>query len=450
MRKLHLQASWRGQVICHVIQNIPKTWLFILFTCWLIPHVSAQQLKAVLFNPPNDPNYEYIEIKHTASTQLTNTWFLYIDGDNTQGANPGVIQLALNLASYTTGSNGLLLLHSGTEDILPTPPSETTVVKNVILNLDNGAATFLLVKNFSGSDGQDLDADNDGLLDFPRPWTSVTDAVSILDNLSETDQTYADDLNGVVLPDVAQGEADGFINIEGSYAIIDLVNGSGADPYGPFPVHRKWDENGNVITYDPLNPPLLLPGSPEFGALPIELMAFTGKRIDNTIELYWRTATEQNNHFMEVQRSKDGKTFEPLAQIPSKAEKFYSATPLDYRFTDDWPMSGVNYYRLRQVDLDGKEEFHKVIAILFKEEKSLGITVFPTLVKHQLNIALSEEADTDGKLYISDFSGRIVMQRSFERGMQQETLYVEYLQNGHYSIVIRTNRKVETARFVKQ
>lgn len=157
------------------------------------------------------------------------------------------------------------------------------------------------------------------------------------------------------------------------------------------------------------------------GALPIELAVFTGKRIDQSIHLYWRTISENNNQYVEVQRSKDGKNFEPLRRVPGKTGG-NSDVPLDYSIVDEQPMPGINYYRLRQVDFDEKENLHKVIAVLFKEEKAQGIIIFPTIVKHQLNIALSEEADTDGELYINDLNGRIMLHRSFERGMQQETL----------------------------
>lgn len=452
MRKIHFLTTGSGGFICYVIRSASLLVLTFLFPGVFWIPVSAQTLKAVLFNPPNDPNYEYIEIKHTASTTLTNVWFLYIDGDATQGGNPGEIQLALNLSAYTTGSNGLLLLNSGSSNLLPPAPSETTVVNNVILELDNGSATFLLVKNFSGSVGFDLDMNNDGVMEFPRPWSNVLDAVSTFDNTSQNDKAYADDLNGTVLQDAVGAEADGFINQDGNYTVIELVHGAGTDPFGPFPVFRVWDEDGNVTFFGPQSSVLLLPGSPSFGALPIELMAFTGKRIDNTIELYWRTATEQNNHFMEVQRSKDGKTFEPLAQIPSKAESFFSATPLDYRFTDNRPMPGVNYYRLRQVDLDGKEEFHSIIAVLFKdqEDKTKGITLFPTVVVDQLNLALPEEARTEGELYISDMSGRVLLQLAVEQGVQQRSIPIQQLAIGQYVLVVRIGRDVQTVRFVKQ
>lgn len=451
MRKIHLLTTGPGSFIGHVIRSASLLVLtFFLLNVFWIP-VSAQTLKAVLFNPPNDPNYEYIEIKHTPSTPLTNVWFLYIDGDITQGGNPGEIQVALNLSAYTTGSNGLLLLNSGSSSLLPTPPSQTTVVNNVILELDNGSATFLLVKNFNGSVGFDLDMNNDGIMEFTRPWSNVLDAVSIFDNTSQNDKAYADDLNGTVLQDAVGAEADGFINQDGNYTVIELVHGAGTDPYGPFPVFKVWDKNGNVTFFGPQSSVLLLPGSPSFGALPIELVAFTGKRVGDAIELFWRTATEQNNDFMEVQRSKNGKTFETLSKIQSQAE-VYSAKPLDYHYTDEHPLTGVNYYRLRQVDLDGKEEFHSIIAVLFKdqEDKTKGITLFPSVVIDQLNLALPEEARTEGDLYISDMSGRVRSQLTVERGMQQRSIPVQQLATGQYVLVVRIGRDVQTARFVKQ
>lgn len=190
--------------------------------------------------------------------------------------------------------------------------------------------------------------------------------------------------------------------------------------------------------------------SPDGTVLPIELTSFLGKRVNNTIELAWRTASEYNNSFVEVQRSKDGKNFEMLRQVPSKTGG-YSTTPLDYRVTDEQPLPGVNYYRLRQVDFDGKAHFHQVIAVLFNDEgKQQAITVFPTIVNDQLNVALSKEADADGVLYINDLNGRILQNISFERGAQQWSLDVKNLPAGQFVIVINNGREVQVARFVKQ
>ncbi|MDX1940603.1 MAG: T9SS type A sorting domain-containing protein [Saprospiraceae bacterium] len=185
------------------------------------------------------------------------------------------------------------------------------------------------------------------------------------------------------------------------------------------------------------------------GALPIELVSFLGKRVDNGIQLTWRTITEYNNQFMEVQRSQDGKIFESLKQVPGKTGGFSSA-PLDYHVIDEQPLPGVNYYRLRQVDFDGKAHYHQIIAVLFNDkDKQQAITVFPTIVSDQVNIALSEEADSDGVLYISDLNGKLFQNMTFERGAQQWSLDVKSLPEGQYIILIKNGREVQVVRFVK-
>ncbi len=186
------------------------------------------------------------------------------------------------------------------------------------------------------------------------------------------------------------------------------------------------------------------------GDLPIELVSFSGKRVGQTIALAWRTATERNNALMEVQRSKDGKRFEAIGALPSRTGG-NANTPQDYRFTDEQPLPGVNYYRLRQVDFDGQEEYHRVIAVLFQDKATTqGITVFPTLAADQLNIALDQEISADSELYISDVTGHIVLQQTLSAGTQQQTLGVSQLAQGTYTVVIRNSRSLQVARFIKQ
>ncbi len=183
--------------------------------------------------------------------------------------------------------------------------------------------------------------------------------------------------------------------------------------------------------------------------LPIELLSFAGKRVDGTVQLHWVTASEKDNKYMEVQRSSNGKTFEPLGVVPGNGDSY---RPVDYTFVDDQPLPGVNYYRLKQVDFDGKFEYHKVIAVLFKDQddKVQGITLFPTVVSEQLNFALSQETTTDGEYYISDLNGRVLLRQAFERGMQQQSIPVHRLPKGQYILTVQTGREMQVARFVKE
>ncbi|HMP14385.1 MAG TPA: T9SS type A sorting domain-containing protein [Saprospiraceae bacterium] len=182
--------------------------------------------------------------------------------------------------------------------------------------------------------------------------------------------------------------------------------------------------------------------------LPIELLSFGGRQAGAAIQLYWETATERNNDYVEVQRSRDGKRFEALGRVLGAGN---SATPLRYTFSDVQPLPGVNYYRLRQVDFDGKEEYHRVIAVLFRDGKSEGtVQVFPTLAQDQITLALPRELQSPAEVLVSDLNGRVLLRHTLGVGTQQHTLPVAQLASGHYILRIRTDREEQIARFVKE
>ncbi len=109
-------------------------------------------------------------------------------------------------------------------------------------------------------------------------------------------------------------------------------------------------------------------------ALPITLVSFNAKLKDRFVELTWKTANELNNDYFEVQRSADGLEFMTIAKIDGKgttdAEQRYS-------FEDDNLFAGKRYYRLKQVDFDGRSSLSSVILINIKSGWDLGFDIFP-------------------------------------------------------------------------
>lgn len=100
------------------------------------------------------------------------------------------------------------------------------------------------------------------------------------------------------------------------------------------------------------------------GVLPVDLIFFEAHEIKNGILLKWATASEINNSHFEIQRSVDGQTFEGIGLVNG-----YGTTNEyhQYEFLDRVPKS-VNYYRLRQVDYDGKfEVFHSIYAMFSQQ-----------------------------------------------------------------------------------
>ena len=94
--------------------------------------------------------------------------------------------------------------------------------------------------------------------------------------------------------------------------------------------------------------------------LPVELLIFDGFFNGNENELFWLTATETNSDYFELQRSVDNFHWETLKRLEA-AEN--SLSSVKYRTTDDSFLRAINYYRLRQIDLDQNEQYSETITI---------------------------------------------------------------------------------------
>ncbi|GAA4826237.1 hypothetical protein [Algivirga pacifica] len=96
------------------------------------------------------------------------------------------------------------------------------------------------------------------------------------------------------------------------------------------------------------------------GALPVEMAYFTASRQGEGIVLEWSTTSEENNDFFEVQRSIDGKSYTVIEDaIEGRGEGTQNGQ--DYRFVDAQAPKGLVYYRLKQVDIDGKFEYYNMV-----------------------------------------------------------------------------------------
>jgi hypothetical protein len=96
--------------------------------------------------------------------------------------------------------------------------------------------------------------------------------------------------------------------------------------------------------------------------LPVNLVSFSAnyEQSNKRIILEWITASEKNNRFFTVERSKDQLQFEPLTIVPgaltTQAQQIYTSY-------DQYPLAGAGYYRLKQTDVDGKFTYSKVVSV---------------------------------------------------------------------------------------
>ena len=125
--------------------------------------------------------------------------------------------------------------------------------------------------------------------------------------------------------------------------------------------------------------------------LPIDLMSFTGDATELGNELYWKTMAEINNDYFVIESSVDAGNFSPIGNIDGAGN---SVQPIDYYFLDQDPIAGVTYYRLKQVDFDGKFSYSDIVAV--KRLSAGEIVLTPNPVKDILNIEINV---TEGGLY---------------------------------------------------
>ncbi len=91
--------------------------------------------------------------------------------------------------------------------------------------------------------------------------------------------------------------------------------------------------------------------------LPVTLADLTVEKRHSGNLLKWTTTSEFNNSLFKVEKSSDGREFQYLGEVPSRAFNGISSGILYYTFEDPDPLPGPNYYRLVQYDLDGRFQY---------------------------------------------------------------------------------------------
>ena len=172
--------------------------------------------------------------------------------------------------------------------------------------------------------------------------------------------------------------------------------------------------------------------------LPVELISFTAVRQGSAVRTAWATASEKNSAYFVVQRSKDSRTFSDLTKVEAQGN---STNRHDYSAVDNSPLSGVSYYRLRQVDNDGKVSFSPVAIVRFEGQNAApALLAYPnpaTPAGFQLTaVNLSAPG---GTVQVFDNVGRIVLTQTLAPTAAEATIQpARPLTSGMYFVTWKT------------
>jgi hypothetical protein len=175
-------------------------------------------------------------------------------------------------------------------------------------------------------------------------------------------------------------------------------------------------------------------------ALPVELTQFSASCSENTTTINWQTASENNSAYFEVLQSRDGETWTSKTTTPAAGN---STSTIDYSFTDNNEASLV-YYKLNQVDKDGKSQEYGPISANCNESTSLSI--FPNPTNGEFNLVGMEHFGTITSLEVKDATGKVV------KAMQPTTTQFKCneLKAGVYFLAVSAGKTMKVIKIIKE
>ncbi len=168
-------------------------------------------------------------------------------------------------------------------------------------------------------------------------------------------------------------------------------------------------------------------------ALPVTLTRFDANFAEQRVHLHWTTAQEINNDYFQVERSADGKYYQTIGQVKGQGS---TTDEVHYTFADTKFLHGVGYYRLKQVDFDGKYKYSNIISV--QAAMQTEISIYPNPANHEVQISFGSFAAGNLQYSISNMQGYVLKSGKISSidnstlnvGDLQEGLYICRLQNG--------------------
>jgi len=168
--------------------------------------------------------------------------------------------------------------------------------------------------------------------------------------------------------------------------------------------------------------------------LPVSLSYFSGRFENNSVLLNWVTEQETNNAYFEIEASNDGLNFIPIGKRQANGN---SGVIKRYNFPDyQFFKTGNNYYRLKQVDIDGMFTYSSIVLVKIAADKKPVIVVYPNPFTTSVNISVAQNLPGNWQVNIYSTTGQLMLHKTFTGSQNQATLNVAKMAAGVYRVVV--------------
>ncbi|MBK0403675.1 T9SS type A sorting domain-containing protein [Adhaeribacter sp. BT258] len=185
--------------------------------------------------------------------------------------------------------------------------------------------------------------------------------------------------------------------------------------------------------------------------LPVELISFKATKKDNAAYLQWVTASEKENQGFHIQHSNNGRNFEDIGFVASQNPN--SATRLQYDFLDKTTtQTGLRYYRLKQVDLNGTVSFSDIKVVNFEAQPNAPV-VYPNPFTQEINFSIQAGSNEEISYQIIDLTGKTLYKNTQKLIEGNNSLQINFDKEhpaGFYLLRTQTSSGTTSTRLIRQ
>jgi uncharacterized delta-60 repeat protein len=177
-----------------------------------------------------------------------------------------------------------------------------------------------------------------------------------------------------------------------------------------------------------------------YSVMPLKLTSFTANKEAKANMLHWSTEDEINVAKYEIQKSKNGREFNSIGSLSAGSRK--------YIFTDDKPLPGANFYRLKMIDKDEKFEYSPIRII--NNNGNIKVSIYPVPVKGTLNLQMYSSKKEKAQITVTDILGKTIITTtiSLEAGLNHTLINLQTLNKGAYFLKVVTSEGNNTKKIV--
>ena len=184
--------------------------------------------------------------------------------------------------------------------------------------------------------------------------------------------------------------------------------------------------------------------------LPVEFGEFNTEYVpeQGIVDVVWSTESERDNDYFIVERSSNGIDFEEIATADAVGNSTYETK---YYAIDEEPYIGVNYYRIKQVDVNGDFNYSELRTVNILDSYYDIMSVNPNPTNDRTEIVFNDYSNENAELKIFDMSGNLVEHASIscQKGGNRMEIDLSNHQDGIYMLNLTTNNKTYTSKLIK-